>query len=390
MLSELEQLSRSCIDLGQQGIVIYKNRCLHKRHLRSSCRRCSDVCANGAISCAEGPALIVEKCTGCGACAAVCPSGALAAQSPSSQKLRALAALHVQHSGAVAFACETYLKTHPAEIRRAVAVQCTARCDEALLVDAVLCGAASVSILNSSCTECRQHTLSGLVRAMVDTANQLLGYWQYPAAIALTQKIPETIKPLPKEGKGDAAIDMSRRAFLTGFTKKSESLVTQMLPEIILGTAGQHSETRVGFPNPMDEPKGLPEKWRLLLNSLNQFGNTAVSADFSGSLWGDIRIADSCNGCGACADACPTAALVAHSQEGLWRVTFDESHCTQCGLCRDICNCGSIHMNSAVALDTLFAQLPRTIIVKKQKEIDDLLAPPEQRMARLLGCEVKN
>jgi len=388
MLSKLEQFTEACAKLDKQGIVMHEKRCLRKRHLHSSCLRCSSVCPSGAISCEEGLVLLAEKCTGCGACVSVCPSGALSAKQPSNKELHSLVALHVQNSGVVAFACEAYLKAHPTERQRAIAVQCIARCDESILVDAVLRGATNVSILNASCANCSQSKLCVLVQTMTDTANRLLECWKYPNVIALTQKIPETIKPLPiTEGE---ATGISRRAFLTAFKRKGESFVTQVLPEIVFGTVDKHPKDSNRLQNPMGEPKYLPEKWCSLVNSLKQLQNTAAATGFQSSLWGDIRIADSCNGCGACADACPTSAIVIHNQDSLCSISLDMSRCTQCGLCKDICCCESIKMFSTVNLDAMFAQTPRVLIEKRQEEIDDLLEPLEQRMARLLGCVVKN
>ena len=386
-LSKLEQFTEACSKLDKRGIVMHEKRCLRKRHLHSSCMLCSAVCPSGAISCSDGLVFLAEKCTGCGACTSVCPSGALVVKQPSNKELRSLVALHVQNSGAVAFACEAYLKAHPAERPRAIALQCTARCDESILVDAVLQGATNVSILNVSCADCLQNKVCGQIQTMADTANRLLECWKYSAVIALTQKIPEKIKPLPiSEGE---AIGMSRRAFLAAFKRKGESLFSQVLPEIIFGTVGKPPESSNVLRNPMEESKYLPDKWSSLVNSLIQLRNMAVITDFQSSLWGDISIADSCNGCGACADVCPTGALVICKQDSFWRISLDVSRCTQCGLCKDVCCCDSIEFISTVALSAILAQTLQVRIVKRQAEIDSLFEPLEQRMARLLGCEVK-
>lgn len=330
---------------------------------------------------------MAEKCSGCGACTAVCPSGALSAKLPSNTELQSLVALQVKHSGNVAFACETYFQAYPKERRRAIAVQCIARCDESIFIDAVLKGASDVVIVNAFCAECPQYKICGLVQTMVDTANRLLECWQYPAVIALAPKIPEKIKSLPVTE--DQVTGMSRRDFLTAFKRKSENFVTQVLPEMILSTVENHPENINGLPNPMEEAKHLPEKWGSLVKSLKQLQNTAVPKSFESNLWGGVRIADNCNGCGACCEACPTAAIVIHQQDDLWSISLDASRCTQCGLCQDICCCESIELTSIVGFGEMLAQIPRVLIEKKQAEIDTLLEPLEQRMARLLGCVVK-
>ncbi|SDD55196.1 4Fe-4S binding protein [Sporomusa acidovorans] len=388
MLSKLEQFTKACAKLDKRGIVIQEKRCLRRQHLHSSCQRCFSVCPNGAIACSESITLLAEKCTGCGACTAVCPSGALAAKLPSHQELRSLVALHVEHSGAVAFACESYLKLHPSERQRAIAVQCIARCDEAILVGAVLRGATNVSILNASCAGCSQNKLCGLVQTMADTASRLLECWQYPNVIVLAEKVPAKIKPLPiTEGETNG---MSRRVFLTAFKRRSTNLFTQVLSEFIADAADKQMESSSVLQNPLEESKYLPDKWSSLVNSLRQIKNSANPANFSSSLWGDINITDRCNGCGACVNACPTEAMFIRKQDGCWSISLDISRCTQCGLCQDVCCCESIEIITNVALETMLAPTPHVLIVKKQKDIDSLLEPPEQRMARLLGCGVKN
>ena len=386
MLSELERLARACTKLDRRGIALDESCCLHLRHFHSSCRRCSAVCVSGAITCLAGLNLAAEKCTGCGACAAVCPSGALTAQVPNNSDLRSLIAIQAEHSGAVAFACETYLKTHSAERQRVIAVPCTARCNEAILVDAVLRGATGVFILEASCAKCPQHDLNSLVRAMAATANRLLGYWRYPEVITLTREIPDQIKPLL--GVTGEVVGMSRRAFFSAFKRKGESLVNQVLPEIVCGAAGRTSDNSSELPKPAAESRFLPEKWRCLLSSLQQLPKVAVGTDFSGSLWGNIRISDDCNGCGACVEACPTAALITRQQDGLWSIALDVSRCTQCGLCQDVCCRASIEIIPAVDLDAMLRQTPKVLIVKRQEEINTLLGSLEQRMQRLLGCVV--
>lgn len=386
MLSKLELFAEACAKLDKRGIVMKEKRCLHKRHIHCSCQRCSAICPTGAITFTEGLVLQGEKCSGCGACAVVCPSGALAAKLPSNREISALVSRHLKHSGAVAFACETYLKVHSAERRRVINVQCIARCDEAILVAAVLGGATHVAILNTTCAGCVQNKVCAQVQAVADTVNRLLACWKYPHIIAITSTIPEKIKPLPVD-EGEVT-GMSRRNFLRAFKRKSESLVTQVLPEIILSTE-ETSAKENELENPLEEPKHLPDKWRSLLDYLQQLPSIAVSG-FSSNIWGDIRIDSSCNGCGACADACPSSALIIHKQQELWRLSIDVAHCTQCGLCKDVCCRGSIEVISTIVFNAMLNRKSQMLVEKRQEEIDTLLEPVEDRMARLLGCLVKN
>src|SRR5213078_3314402 len=53
--------------------------CAHSRSQKEGCTQCIDVCSTAAIR-ADGDHVAVEPhlCMGCGACATVCPSGAMA------------------------------------------------------------------------------------------------------------------------------------------------------------------------------------------------------------------------------------------------------------------------------------------------------------------------
>jgi ferredoxin len=140
----------------------------------------------------------------------------------------------------------------------------------------------------------------------------------------------------------------------------------------------------------MEEPKYLPDKWSSLVKSLQQFESTQNDKIFQSSLWGDVRITSTCNGCGTCAKACPTAALDISEQDGLWSILFAASRCTQCGLCKDICVSKSIEILSTASLEIVLDQSPQVLIEKKQAEVDSLLESVEERMARILGCAIRN
>jgi ferredoxin len=294
--------------------------------------------------------------------------------------------LHVDRSGAVAFACESFLASHPDERPRVVSLQCTARLDESILVDAVLSGASSVAVINASCGTCPQCSLCKLTQTMVVVANHLLECWQYPAAITLTQKIPDQIEPLPiTEGE---ATGVTRRSFFTAFKGGGARFASQMLPGVVAVAIGRRSQNPNALPSLKDQPKVVPEKWRLLFNSLKKLKAAPQTPEFESKIWGEITVNANCNGCGGCSDICPSAAIMSIEQDGLWALFFEGSRCTQCGLCRDVCFQEGIELSPRIRLAPMLAQTPRMLKAKKQKEVDDLLEPMEERMARLFNCQV--
>ena len=76
IISMVPQETRAAVfcsskDKGADARKACKNACI-------ACRKCEKTCTQGAISVKNNLAVIdYEKCTGCGACAAVCPTGCL-------------------------------------------------------------------------------------------------------------------------------------------------------------------------------------------------------------------------------------------------------------------------------------------------------------------------
>ena len=86
--------------------------CAHSRSQKVGCTRCIDVCSTEAIR-ADGDGVLVEPqlCMGCGACATVCPSGAMTYAYPSvsdlGRRLRTLLATYAKAGGRAPLCCST-------------------------------------------------------------------------------------------------------------------------------------------------------------------------------------------------------------------------------------------------------------------------------------------
>jgi formate hydrogenlyase subunit 6/NADH:ubiquinone oxidoreductase subunit I len=87
---------------------------------------------------------------------------------------------------------------------------------------------------------------------------------------------------------------------------------------------------------------------------------------------GQVRLhPDRCTGDGACARACPSAAIaVEEVGDGGWRWALDDARCVFCGLCADVCPAAALELSpefelavrDAADLVTRVTFVPATVV----------------------------
>jgi len=289
--------------------------CAHSRSQKPGCNLCIDVCSTTAIA-ADGDHVRVEPhlCMGCGACATVCPSGAMSYAYPSvpdlGLRLRTLLATYAKAGGR-----DACILLHAADGRAAIAnlarrgrglparvipleVHHVASVGLDVWLGALAHGASQVAVLatGGEAPEYRE----ALERQMryADTIAQGLGYqgahlrvfdgadvkaldatlWSWPAA--LTVRAPATF----------------------AFTADKRTTAALAIDHL-----AQHA------PVPQREialPAGAP------------FGAIAVNRD-------------TCTMCLACVGSCPEGAILDNQEAP--QLSFIEAKCVQCGLCAATC-----------------------------------------------------
>ena len=287
--------------------------CAHGRSGKPGCSQCLDVCSTNAIT-ADGDHVRVEPhlCMGCGACATVCPSGALAYAYPAvpdlGRRLRTLLATYARAGGR-----DACLLFHAAG-GNAVLARLARRGNglPARVIPLEVHHVAAVGI---------DVWLAALAHGASQVAVLLAGDEapQYREAILREMGFAEAIAAaLGYQGQHfrvfDAGVDADaelaawppalgvRAAATFAFTADKRTTAALALEHL-----AQHA------PVPRSEiplPAGAP--------------------------WGRIDVdRDACTMCLACVGACPEGALLDHPESPQLR--FIEAKCVQCGLCARTC-----------------------------------------------------
>lgn len=283
--------------------------CAHSRSRLEGCSRCIEVCSTEAIS-AAGDHIRVEPhlCMGCGACATVCPSGAMQYNFPAmsywGDKLKL--ALEAYHAAGGRQAC--VLLHNPddgAALVRRVAlpgnvipleVFHTASIGLDWLLGAVTLGAAHIAIVTAG-SEAPQY-LEALREQMAlgETILHGLGYDGMHFSLVTGADAMHELDRLPP-----AEIPTQQAGF-RWFDEKRTTL------DFCLEHLVRHA------PMPIDAAIPLPEH--------APFGEVVVDGG-------------RCTLCFSCVGACPAAAL--QDGAGLPALKFIERNCVQCGLCENAC-----------------------------------------------------
>ena len=286
--------------------------CAHSRSKKTGCNKCIDVCSTQAIS-SNGDKVKVDPflCMGCGACATVCPSGAMTYQYPRvSDRGAQLRALVNAYSTAAPKAVAPVILFHNAtDGRDALAKMArglpahvlpletwhVASVGLDVLLGAIAYGAGGVVILAAGSEAPQYAEATKAEIALAETILHALGYMGAHFSW-LDASLAEA-----KIWNAPAADTVNIKAAFHLSNDKRNTI--EFAVEHLL----QHAKLK-------------PTEVKLQAGAM--FGNVVVDQK-------------KCTLCLACAGACPASALMDGAD--VPRLNFLERNCVQCGLCATTC-----------------------------------------------------
>ncbi|MES9991601.1 MAG: 4Fe-4S binding protein [Candidatus Thiodiazotropha sp.] len=348
--------------------------CAHGRSGKTACTRCLDVCPADAIT-SLGETIEVNSylCQGGGACASVCPSGAIRYVYPSLkdvlQQLRRLLTVYREQGGAtpvVVFhaASDAPLPPGIPDHYLPLAVEELASVGMDIWLGALAYGARQVVLADGGGMPAKVATA---MQEQLTIAGEILGAMDYPLGAINLVDHEDLLAQEP-----ECMPEIETAAF-SGIGGKRQSIYFAI----------DHLHAQATHPEPMAS-----------LSSGAPFGNVHVEEK-------------ACTLCLSCVGACPGKALQSGDGE-LPQLRFIEANCLQCGLCTSTCPEDAISITPRLLFDaqnrnrlrTLHEEQPfrctacgkpfatRSVIEKMQSKLKDhYMFQSERALKRLTLCD---
>lgn len=281
--------------------------CVRQLYYKATCTICYQVCPVRAVSYEPQVHVKSEICVGCGLCVAACPTGYFYLSSPTYSEIVG----NGTNLRKVVVSC-----TKDTRAKRNVTVPCLGYLPGAVLAFlAARCQ--SIYLYTGFCHDCDYKTGNNLIQKHFSQATLLLKLCGINRPIEIVNDT--------NGGSIPVAVNLSRRDFFTFLKWKSSETVKTVLTGQDIGKPLKHNGN------------SLPFRRQILLEMLSHAPDFHADQpiDFLEITGKEIDLR--CNGCGYCADFCPSGALKKEVQGNAFRLLYRPNLCLACGLCFDLC-----------------------------------------------------
>ena len=304
--------------------------CLATRYRGSSCRLCLDVCPAAAITTTKWLAVEPQRCTSCGACAAVCKTGALSYVARHDVLRKRLRGLAAEGARTVVLGCRQAAADAPAaDAQKRIVVPCLGGLAVADLIAAGAFGLGTIELLRGDCATCADAVAGAAVEPTQAAAAEVFLALDAPVA-CMCRSVPGGESQVAAEAPA-----MSRAGLFSYVAQGLRRTAVEGSAPDKRGVAELHRQA------PPPVTRGwLRRDLARLANATPALPARSAHEERSGAEslparlpLGAVAVSAACDGCGLCVRYCPHGSLALQED----RLVVDCETCSGCGLCAEVC-----------------------------------------------------
>jgi ferredoxin len=299
-----------------------------------------EICPENVISLDPGPT-IADRCSGCGLCQRVCPTGVFHNELLSDHFMLNMMTSLSRRDQIKDEKRRLFIYCHRADNQGndSIKVPCLGSIKEETLLVASLSVFDEVILRKGDCYRCRFKEGEKLLACSIATARTVfesIGAGEY------------TVKIEEKEG-GEEEV-LSRRDLFLKISNKVKNKTVSFLDqgEKVIRNSFLHTI----YCEREKEDGKRPSPVRELIGKVIEHkfgGNNSIIKYNPEYPWGNLRIDERrCTACGTCVQICPTGAISEKSENGRKLIYFNSYLCSNCSLCREAC------LNKAIEVEEDF------------------------------------